>query len=107
MKDFRLKKGLTLRELAREIGISPAYLNQIENGVKVPSFKTLKKLAEYYGLNMQSLVVSDKKGKYQIQNPLGEELTRYVRRLPEPYLEKVLEFAKFQYLEWRRESRQK
>ena len=107
LKDLRLKKGFTLRALAKEIGISPAYLNQIENGVKVPSFKTLKKIAGYYGLNMQSLIVSEKKGQYQSKNPLEEEAIRYIRRLPDSYLEKVLEFVKFQYMEWRRESRHK
>ena len=105
LKDLRLRKGLTLRALAKEVGISPAYLNQIENGVKIPSFKTLKKLASYYGLEVKDLVVAEKERKYSLEESLEQRILRYLRKLPHEYLEKILEFVKFQYQEWKRARR--
>ncbi len=106
-KDLRLKKGFTLRELAKEIGISSAYLNQIENGVKVPSLKTLKRLTDYYGLNLRDTIAEKKKKYERVENPLENKIINYINRLPASYLEKILDFVKFQYSEWRRESRSK
>ncbi len=105
LKDLRIRKGLTLRALAKEVGLSPAYLNQIENGVKIPSFKTLKKLASYYNLEVKELVVSERERKYTPEDPLQSKIVSYLRKLPENYLEKVLEFVKFQYQEWKSSTR--
>lgn len=42
---FRTHRGLTLRELARQAGISPSYLSEIERRRKPGSAATLAKLA--------------------------------------------------------------
>lgn len=42
---FRAHRGLTLRELARQAGISPSYLSEIERNRKPGSTAALAKLA--------------------------------------------------------------
>lgn len=41
LKDFRVRSGLTLRELARQADVSPSLISQIENGKSQPSVATL------------------------------------------------------------------
>lgn len=52
---FRARAGYTLEEAAEAIGTSASYLSEIENGIKNPSDKMLKKLAETYGVPEQVL----------------------------------------------------
>jgi len=50
-RKIRKQKGLTLREIESLTGISNAYFSQLENGlIKKPSYATIKKLNEFYGL---------------------------------------------------------
>lgn len=39
--DYRAKKGLTIRDLAEESGVSKSQINDIENGNKHPTIHTL------------------------------------------------------------------
>jgi transcriptional regulator with XRE-family HTH domain len=49
LKDIRLEKGLTLRELSKTSGISVSYLSDIERGVTLPSIWTLNILSAALG----------------------------------------------------------
>jgi len=62
MKDFsrlirqkRIIKSLTLRELAGRSGISPSYLGRIERGERFPSAGVLKKIAGPLDLNVNEM----------------------------------------------------
>lgn len=55
LRELRLRKELTLRQLAVEAGLSPGLLSQIENGQTEPSLATLRKLAEVFDAEMASL----------------------------------------------------
>ena len=47
IKETRLKKKLSLRELEQLSGISNAYISQIETGTRgIPTLKIIKKLAK-------------------------------------------------------------
>ncbi len=49
-------KGMTLRQLERETGISNALLSQIETGhVKEPSWRNIVKIAKALGLKLDRL----------------------------------------------------
>lgn len=56
LKDARLKFGLSLRAVAREIGVSPSLLSQVENSKTSPSVATLYRLVTTYGVTMDSLL---------------------------------------------------
>ena len=45
MRDIRLRKGITLRALADKVGVSAAYLSDIERGNRRGSFATIAKIA--------------------------------------------------------------
>lgn len=49
LRDLRAARGLSLRQLAREIGASPSLLSQVENGKVTPSVETLSLLARALG----------------------------------------------------------
>ena len=53
LKEIRLEKGLTMKSIASEIGISDCYYSQIENGVRNVPVKTAKKIAALLGFDWQ------------------------------------------------------
>lgn len=56
LKFARKVKGMTLREVEEETGISNSYLCQLERGqIKKPSFFKLVKLIELYNLDIGDL----------------------------------------------------
>ncbi|QEZ68022.1 XRE family transcriptional regulator [Paraclostridium bifermentans] len=60
IKKFRKEKGLTQKELAEKIGVSGAYIQQIENNKKNPSIKTLNKISSALGVTIQELIAGEK-----------------------------------------------
>ncbi|HFA49475.1 MAG TPA: XRE family transcriptional regulator [Bacteroidetes bacterium] len=57
LRSIRQQRGLTLREVEAQAGVSNAYLSQLENGkVKQPSPSNLYKLAELYNVTYEDLM---------------------------------------------------
>ncbi|AOV08679.1 helix-turn-helix domain-containing protein [Sporosarcina ureilytica] len=52
IKNLRLEKELTLKELSEETGLSLSFLSQIERGASSLSITSLKKLADALGVSM-------------------------------------------------------
>lgn len=48
----RKRKGLTLKDVAKNTGLSVSLLSQIENGVISPSIMTLSLVGGYLGINI-------------------------------------------------------
>ena len=46
IQEFRKNRGMSLRELAANVSLSPSMLSQVENGSVNPSINTLKNIAE-------------------------------------------------------------
>src|SRR5215211_6625280 len=55
LRDERQKAGMSLRELARRLGVSPSFVSQIENGKSSPSVATLYSIAQVLGTSIDSL----------------------------------------------------
>ena len=55
LKDIRLKAGMTLRELARQVDVSPSFVSQIENGKSQPSVATLYAFAKLLNVSVDDL----------------------------------------------------
>lgn len=55
LRDIRLKAGLTLRELARQVDVSPSFVSQIENGKSQPSVATLYAFAKLLNVSVDDL----------------------------------------------------
>lgn len=57
LKEVRESKSMTLRQIEESIGISNAYLSQLENDkIKSPSANVLYKLASLYKVNLNDLL---------------------------------------------------
>ncbi|MCB9758163.1 MAG: helix-turn-helix domain-containing protein [Candidatus Omnitrophica bacterium] len=56
LKQLRLDRKLTLREVEEKAQISNAYLSQVERGERsTPTMKILDRLAEVYGVSVSTL----------------------------------------------------
>ncbi len=55
----RVKRGISLRALAAEIGVSPSLISQVETGKTQPSVSTLYALSNFLGISMDDLLSND------------------------------------------------
>lgn len=55
LRELRTARGVSLRALAEQAGVSPTLLSQIERGVTEPSLATLRRLAGVFGESIASL----------------------------------------------------
>jgi transcriptional regulator with XRE-family HTH domain len=55
LRDFRLRSGLTVRELARQVNVSPSFVSQIENGKSQPSVSTLYAFSQSLHVSVDDL----------------------------------------------------
>lgn len=53
LKELRLSKGLTRKELAKQFGTSERTITRWENGETDMLLSTAVKLAEFYGVSME------------------------------------------------------
>ena len=51
VRELRIKKGIQAKQLAIEIGVSPATVSDWEHGRKNPTGERLKKLADYFNVD--------------------------------------------------------
>jgi transcriptional regulator with XRE-family HTH domain len=55
LKRARQKSGLSLREVARQLGVSPSFVSQMENGKSTPSVATLYSMAQLLDVSIDEL----------------------------------------------------
>lgn len=55
LRVLRKRKGMTQNEMATWAGVSQAAENKWEHGVSEPSLDTLKRMAAFFGVSMDSL----------------------------------------------------
>lgn len=55
LRELRLRRGMTLRELAEAADVSPGMLSQLENGITDPSLNTLRRLASVFQSEVAAL----------------------------------------------------
>jgi len=66
LKTLRIKKGLTLRQLSKELELPFTTLHSYESGFRQPSFEVADRIAAFFGV------------------PIEEIFPRYKRRSPYP-----------------------
>ena len=59
IKDFRKRYNLSCREVAEKIGVSLQAMQRYENGKAEPSIANLIKLANLFGVSVDTLVGND------------------------------------------------
>jgi len=71
---LRKVNGLTQARLAKELGVTRAYLSQVENGHKEPSLVLLRKIAEFFEIPLAVLVADENETDPQMMNELKRML---------------------------------
>lgn len=66
IKELRLSKLMSQKQIADEIGISEKKYNLIEDDICLPSLETLKKLAEIFNITVNDLTKNIKETNYII-----------------------------------------
>lgn len=56
LKESRNRRGLSLRQVAEQTGLSASYLSAIERGLALPSLATLSELASFFETNVLALL---------------------------------------------------
>src|SRR5215217_5442273 len=59
LKAERLRSGLSLREVARRLGVSPSFVSQMENGKSQPSVATLYSVTQLLNMSIDALFAQD------------------------------------------------
>jgi transcriptional regulator with XRE-family HTH domain len=75
VRDGRVAKRISLRELARRVEKAPSYLNDIEYNRRVPSEAVVRQLSEQLDLDVEIMLAA-------AGRVLGEEDEEYVRSEP-------------------------
>lgn len=61
LKYLRERKGLSQREFSADLGLSRATVGNWETGERKPDIETIIRLAEYFGVSLDDLVLRDLK----------------------------------------------
>ena len=59
LKSLRTKRGLTVKEVCRQVGIPQSRLSELERGVRLPTTGQISSLASYYDVEPGGLVDLD------------------------------------------------
>lgn len=111
LRELRERKGVSQKEMAQAIGVSPAYLSALEHGKRgLPNFDFLQRVAGYFNIiwdeaeelfaiagRSDPRVVLDTVGLPPEYTAFANELARRIRHLPPDVLrdlQDVLDAAK-------------
>ena len=67
IRDLRLRRGLTVQQLAEATGLSKGFVSQVENGRTSPSLSTLQHLARSLETSVAFLVVEEDQVPYVVR----------------------------------------
>lgn len=111
LRELRLRKGVSQKQMAAAIGVSPAYLSALEHGKRgLPNFDFLQRVAGYFNIiwdeadelfatagKSDPRVVLDTAGLAPDTTAFANELACLIRQLPPDVvrqLQDVLDAAK-------------
>jgi transcriptional regulator with XRE-family HTH domain len=104
LRDLRLRKGLTVRQLAHRIQRSIGYVSQIERGLSQPSVEDLQTISEALGVHsMYFLQQATVKGHPWVSRPRARRTLGYANGITDQVVSPALS-SKFIMLETRLEA---
>lgn len=89
IRNLRLAKGLTMDELANEIGVTKSRVNMWENAGSVPKEDVLIKLSRFFGVSVDYLLGNDDMEGKEPENIKLEVLQRGLEKLDDQKLDKA------------------
>jgi transcriptional regulator with XRE-family HTH domain len=79
IRETRLKLGLTQEGLGKRANLHYSYIGQVERGNKVPSIKTLKRIAAALNVNVEDLLEKEPSAMTSDEDILIKELVNSVK----------------------------
>jgi transcriptional regulator with XRE-family HTH domain len=67
IKDLRLEKGLTLKDLSKKTGLSVSFLSQVERGSSSLAITSLKKIADAFRVPITEFFESESNSNYVVK----------------------------------------
>lgn len=67
VRDLRLRRGLTVQRLAEDAGLSKGFISQVENDHTSPSLATLRDIARALGTSVAYLVVEEEQRPHVVR----------------------------------------
>lgn len=84
LKELRKKKGLTLEELAKEIGVTKATISRWESGERGLKISQLQKLADYFNVSVGYLLGNTDMPRDIVKNyNYKQEINSFIKDLDE------------------------
>ena len=84
LKELRKKKGLTLEELAKEIGVTKATISRWESGERGLKISQLQKLADYFNVSVGYLLGNTDMPRDIVKNyNYKQEINSFIKDLEE------------------------
>ncbi|MQL53814.1 helix-turn-helix domain-containing protein [Desulfofundulus thermobenzoicus] len=86
IREARYKLGLTQEDLGRRAQLHYSYIGQVERGNKLPSLKTLQKIASALNIRLEVLLNDGEELEISPEDLLRRELISLVRHCPADHL---------------------
>lgn len=89
LTQLRINKGVSARDMSLSIGLSEGYINNIENGVNLPSMTNFFYICEYFNITPKEFF------DYGSENPpKTNELINIVKGLDNDQLDNLIALAR-------------
>jgi transcriptional regulator with XRE-family HTH domain len=82
LRRARTSRGLSLRAVAKRLGVSPSLISQVETGRAMPSVSTLYALATELGISLDELLFVDAHRPRRPRRPRPRRPSRSTIRSP-------------------------
>lgn len=103
IRDYRKRKGLTLKQLGKIIGVAESTLSKYENGVNEPDLGTLALIADTLSASVDELLgraETKQEKKESVSTIEAKLISAGVDKMPEADREKALNMMKLMFAEY-------
>ena len=99
VKELRENSGLSMDQLAKQLGVTKSRVNMWENNGTVPRMNVLVELAKFFNVTTDYLLGNDNASNLSLDNARLRTLQRNLGKLNEADLEKAEEMLKAVFME--------
>jgi transcriptional regulator with XRE-family HTH domain len=72
IRSLRMNRGLSQRDLAKDLNIANSTISNWENARRLPSIGELKRVADYFGVSLSIFELDDQKQRQDKEKPLSD-----------------------------------
>ena len=99
VKELREKSGLSMDQLAKQLGVTKSRVNMWENNGTIPRMNVLVELAKFFNVTTDYLLGNDDPSNLSLNNARLSTLQRNLGKLSEADLEKAEGMLKAVFVE--------